>query len=253
MSNIIKSTRIRSQSILNLSDRVILQAKENDNQEQDKISIGIRETSLDLEAIKQKEKELKILEECLQNKLTLAQIEAENILFQATEKSQKIEEEALNLKEKIIAEAYDEQIAIQKRAEEEAKIIRNAALDEKKQILESVEDDVVEVVIRLLQHIISEEVKGDIEWLKLVVRRLLLQEEINGVVTLFVSPHTMELLEKEEEMFIENISKLAAIEVNDTLNDTTCVLATSQGNIEYDITEGLKNVIKELRILKDLT
>lgn len=248
MSNIIKSTRIRSQSILNLSDRIIVQSTGEDE------SFNQRsEPALDLEATKQKESELKALEASLQDRLISTNIEAENILSNASEKAQQIEEEARNQATKIIKEAYHKQEEIHNQAQEEAKIIREAALDEKKNMLEAVEGEVVEVMITLLQHIISEEVNGHIEWLKFVVRRLLLQEEISGEATLLVSPRTMELLEEEQEVFLASLSKLAAIEVADTLNDTTCVLTTKQGNIEYDITEGLKNVIKELRILKGLT
>lgn len=253
MSNIIKSTRVRSQSILNLSDRVIPRIEENYEQEEGKQSDTVRESGLDLVAIKQKEKELKVLEESLQRKLEEIHMEAENILLEANEKAQKIEEEANHQKDQIITEAYQKQEAIQQQAEEEAKSIREAALNEKKILLESTESEVVEVIITLLQHIISEEVTGHVEWLKLVVRRLLLQEEISEDVRLLVSPGTMALLEKDREVLLASLSKLTAIEVKDTLKDTTCVLVTNQGNIEYDITEGLKTVIKELRILKDLT
>ena len=231
---------------------MILNAKEANDQKQDKMCDEKKEMGLDLNALKQKEEELRLLEESLQNKLTLAHTEAEAILAQASKKSQEIEEEAYRLKEKIIQEAYDQQMIIHQQADEAVKEIRKSALDEKEQMLASVEDDVVEVMITLLQHIISEEMNGHIDWLRFVVKRLLRQEEIDDAVTLLVSPHTMEWLEKERESFIEAFSKLAAIEVKDTLNDTTCVLVTNQGNIEYDIAEGLNNVIKELRILKGL-
>ena len=152
-----------------------------------------------------------------------------------------------------MADAYHKQEEILKQAKEEAMTIRKAASDEKKSMLEAIESEVVEVIITLLQHIISEEVTGHAEWLKLVVRRLLLQEKISEETTLLVSSNTMAYLEKDKDELVANLSKLSAIEVSESLNDTTCVLVTNQGNIEYDINDGLRKVVSELRILKDLT
>lgn len=251
MSNIIKSTRIRSQSIIDLSDRVLPQTEKR--HAEDKKSDQSLEKVFDLETIKQRENELKELEISLQERLAETQMEVESMIAQALEKAQKIEEEAREKEAQMIEEAYHKQEEIKNEAEEAANTIKKLALEEKRMMLEATEGEVVEVIITLLKHIISQEVTGRVEWLKLVVRRLLLQEEINDTVTLLVSPHNMELLETEKKGFLESLSKLSAIEVSDLVNDTTCVLVTSQGNIEYNIAEGLEKVITELRTLRDLT
>lgn len=253
MSNIIKSGRIRSRSILDLSDRVIHQVESLYDEVEVKSEIELDEEGSDLKNISQKENELKALEGVLQEKLAEADHKVEKILSEAIEKAQIIEKDARDKETEMIANAYHKQEEILRQAEEEAMTIRKVALDEKKSMLEAVEGEVVEVIITLLQHIISEEVTGHVEWLKLVVRRLLLQEEISEETTLLVSSNTMALLEKDKEELLTSLSKLSAIEVNETLNDTTCILVTNQGNIEYDINEGLKKVVSELRILKDLT
>lgn len=255
MSNIIKSGRIRSQSILHLSDRVISQVESICEE----VEVGIKaeaalnDEASNLESISQKENELKALESLLQEKLKEADNKAKGILSEAIEKAKMIEKDAKDNEEKLIADTYRRQEEVLGQAEEEAKAIRKAALDEKQSMLGAVEGEVVEVIIKLLQHIISEEVTGHVEWLKLVVRRLLLQEEINEKVTLLVSSNIMAYLEDDKDQFISSLSKLATIEVNESLNDTTCVLVTNQGNIEYDINEGLRKVVSELRILEDLT
>lgn len=206
-----------------------------------------------LEMISQKEKELIALEGLLQDKMSEADSKIESMLAEAIEKAQSIENSARDKETNMLAETYHRQEEIIAKAEEEAEAIKKAALDEKREMLKAVEGKVVETIITLLQHIISEEIDGHVEWLKLVVRRILLQEEIDEDTTLLVSSNNRIRLEEEKNQFINSLSKLTTIEVSESLNDTTCVLVTSQGNIEYDINEGLRKVVSELRILKGLS
>lgn len=252
MSNIIKSGRIRSRSILDLSDRVIPQLESICNEVEIETENRLNNEASNLEIISQKENELKALEGLLQEKLIETDHEANRILSDATEKAQIIEKNARDKETEIIAGADHKQEEILRQAEEEAMAIKKSALDEKTSMLEAIEGEVVEVIITLLQHIISEEVTGHAEWLKLVVRRLLLQEKIGEETTLLVSSNTMAYLESDKDELVASLSKLSAIEVSESLNDTTCVLVTNQGNIEYDINDGLRKVVSELRILKDL-
>lgn len=255
MSNIIKSGRVRSRSVLDLSGRVVPQVEciREELEVEMEPQVLLNSEDSHIESISQKEDELKALESQIQERLAEADNKIEVMLTEAVEKAQAIKKQARDEETKVIADAYEKQERILKQAEEEAQNIRNAALAEKQSLLNAVEGEVVEVMITLLQHIISEETTGHIEWLKLVVRRLLLQEEISEEVTLLVSSNTMAHLQKEKEKFIASLSKLADIKVSESLNDTTCILVTSQGNIEYDISEGLRRVVSELRILKDLT
>lgn len=238
---------------MDLSDRVKHQVGgiyEEVESAADSLSIG---TLPDLEAIIQKENELTALESLLQEKLLEADNKIESMLTEAIEKAQSIENAARDKETNILAEAYRRQEEIIGRAEEEADTIKKTALDEKRDILKAVEGEVVETMITLLQHIISEEINGHVEWLRLVVRRILLQEEINEDTMLLISSNNMIHLEQEKDQFINSLSKLTTIEVSESLNDTTCILVTSQGNIEYDINEGLRKVVSELRILKGLS
>lgn len=253
MSSIIKSGRIRSRSILDLSDRVIPQLESICNEVEIETESRLNDEAFNLEIINQKENELKALEGLIKEKLVEADHKVDRIISDATEKAQIIEKNVRDKETEIMADAYHKQEEILKQAKEEAMTIRKAASDEKKSMLEAVESEVVEVIITLLQHIISEEVTGHAEWLKLVVRRLLLQEKISEETTLLVSSNTMAYLERDKDELVANLSKLSAIEVSESLNDTTCVLVTNQGNIEYDINDGLRKVVSELRILKDLT
>lgn len=253
MSSIIKSGRIRSRSILDLSERVIPELESVRNEVEIETERSVNDEAFNLEAISQKENELKVLEGLIKEKLAEADHKADRILSDATEKAQMIEKNIRDKEKEILADAYHKQEEILKQAKEEAMTIRKLASDEKKSMLEAIEGEVVEVIITLLQHIISEEVTGNVQWLKLVVRRLLLQEKINEETTLLVSANTMTYLEKDKDELVASLSKLSAIEVSESLNDTTCVLVTNQGNIEYDINDGLRKVVSELRILRDLT
>lgn len=225
--------------------------------EEAEVEVGTEVTSMgavpNLEMISQKEKELIALEGLLQDKMSETDSRIENMLAEAIKKAQSIENDARDKETNMLAETYHQQEEMIDKAKEEAQAIKKAALDEKREMLKAVEGEVVETIITLLQHIISEEIDGHVEWLKLVVRKILLQEEIDEDTTLLVSSNNMIRLEEEKNQFINSLSKLTTIEVSESLNDTTCVLVTSQGNIEYDINEGLRKVVSELRILKGLS
>lgn len=203
--------------------------------------------------LQEKQEEFARLDSVIQEKLLEAQREAERILAEAREKANQIKEEAVIEKSALLEEAYHQQEEVLSSAEDKVIQIKQVALEEKKAMLEAVEGDVVETIITLLQHIISEELTIGIDWLKMIVRKMLLQEDVGESVTLLISKQNMNDLNKEKEALIASLSKLASIEVSDTLNDTTCILVTRQGNIEYDINEGLNKMIAELRVLKGLS
>ncbi len=263
MSSIIKSASIRSQGIIDLSSRghkFPLESSNEPSDEQVVEEVEANEMRSVAHLLQEKQEEFARLNSVIQEKLLEATREAECILAKAIEEANQMKEEANQMKEEavieknaLLEEAYHQQEEVLRCAEDKVAQIKKEALEEKKAMLEAVEGDVVETIITLLQHIISEELTIGVDWLKMIVRRMLLQEDVGETVTLLISKENMNRLGKEKEALIASLSKLASIEASDTLNDTTCILVTKQGNIEYDINEGLNKMIAELRVLKGLS
>ena len=256
MSSIIKSASIRSQGIIDLSSRghkFPLEPSNEPSDEQVVEEVEANEMRSVAHLLQEKQEEFARLNSVIQEKLLEATREAECILAKAKEEANQMKEEAVIEKNALLEEAYHQQEEVLRCAEDKVTQIKKEALEEKKAMLEAVEGDVVETIITLLQHIISEELTIGVDWLKMIVRRMLLQEDVGETVTLLISKENMNRLGKEKEALIASLSKLASIEASDTLNDTTCILVTKQGNIEYDINEGLNKMIAELRVLKGLS
>lgn len=252
MSSIIKKGRIRSRSILDLSERVHTSELKNIKEEIVE-EVTVSRAHPITEWIEKKKEELDNIESIIEEKLENADSKVDRILTEAIEQAEQIKQQAKAQETMIIAEVHRKQEQILKNTENEIEYIKKMALEEKQKMLNAVEGEVVETIITLLQHIVSEELKQNVEWLKMIVRKMLLQEEINEPTTLLISKHNMESLKNEKEELIASLSKLTSIETSDGLNDTTCVLVTKQGNIEYDLNEGLTKVITELRVLKGLS
>lgn len=254
LSNIIKSGRIRSQSFLDLSQRQLSEMIARETYESDlSLNVNSKETDVTTELIHKRKEELSLLEEEIQRKREEANRKIEEILSEAYSKSDLLLNEAAEEKNKVLQEAHQRQAEIIQLAEDEANQIKSSAEKEKQALLESVEDEVVDTMITLLQHLISEELQHNVAWLKLVVRKMLLNDLTTESFKLLVSPHNMTLIEQNQTSFKEGISKVTNIECDETLNDTTCILETSQGKIEYDVSQGLEKMITEIRMLKGIS
>lgn len=197
-----------------------------------------------------KREELLIMEQEMQERIKAASKKHDEILAQAHEKANKIEQEAMLERERILSEAYEKEQSLLRQCEEEIKEKHQAALLEKEQLLQSVEGEVVETMIKLLQHIISEEFNSHSEWLLLVVKKMLSSEKIEGKAVLAVSSLQYKQLTQSDEVLSVTLSKLAEIKEDVELSDTTCKLITPEGCIEYDVQQGLEKVVSELRILQ---
>ena len=253
LSNIIKSARIRSQSFLDLSQRLASESLKDDGMHysEENQPISMDDETLDL--IHKRKEELDLIEKEIQQKFQDADKKVEEMLAEAALKQQNMEEEAKDKEAKMLAEAHEKQNEVIEHAKKEADGIIEAAHAEKKALLQSVEGEVVETLITILQHIISEELSENVEWLRLVVRKMLHKEQFVEAIKLVVSPNCLQLIEKDKEHFFEGIPKEIVIESSDALNDTSCILETNQGNIEYDVNNGLNKMISEIKLLKELS
>lgn len=251
LSNIIKSGRIRSQGYLDLSQR--LSAEMSDGYgEWDEVNDDVSSYVTD-DMMENRQKELSRIELEIQSKVNEAEGKIDKMLADAIARSQEIEKEAEIQKSAMLSEIYSQKEKILQDAQSEADTIRESAHFEKRQMLENVEEEVVETIIDILKHIVSEEIQTNVDWIKLVVKKMMLEEHSCESFRMFVSPHNFEKIEDNKDKFVADLKKLTDIVADEMLSDSTCILQTDQGNIEYDINNGLEKVITELRILKGIS
>ena len=255
LSSIIKGGRTRDQGIFDFSVRVpqkvvVEEIYEDVVPQEEDITTMHHITS---KIIEEKKAELEALEQQIASRIAEADQKVDEILSEAHAKAKAIEEEAKQQKEAILSAAYEKEKEVLASAEAELERIKNEGLQEKAEMLGQVEGEVVETMITLLSHIISDELTYHKDWLLLVVRKMLRRQDIEENATLLVSPKCYEALEVHKEKILQDIRKLSEIKSDESLNDSSCVLVTSQGNIEYDVRHGLEKVISELRILKSIS
>ncbi len=246
LSSIIKGERIRTQSIIDFSTRQIDVLAEEDyiNETIDQSSFDEKEQ---LESIQ--EKQLKEIQELIDAKLEEADNQVRQMLSEAIQKSQAIEEEAKQLKTHMLFEMTKEKEEVLEEARKQAELILANAHKEKEELIMSTEGELVETLITLLNHIISEEMNYQVDWVKYLVRKILSKEEILGKVKVIISPILYTRLSEKEIDAIKGIRKDLEIETRDNLNETTCMIEFNQGSIVYDISQGLERVINDTRIL----
>lgn len=252
LSNIIKSGRIRSQSLLDLSQRLNSQSLENGAMHQGEQNSQATDDET-VELIHKRKEKLEQLEKEIQKKLEDADKKVEEMVSEAVLKKQNMENEIKDKEARMLDEMQQKQAEIIQSANEEADKIVKAAHDKKEALLEAVEGEVVETMITILQHIISEELSENVEWLRLVVRKMLHKNQFAEAIKLVVSPNCLRRIEEDKEHFLEGIPEEIVIESSDSLNDTSCILETNQGNIEYDVNNGLNKMISEIKLLKALS
>lgn len=254
LSNIIKGGRIRSHSLLDFSQRPVLDMAQRGYKQTLNMDIEISNRDDETtELIHKRKEELSLLEEEIQKKREEAYDEVNAILSEAHQKSEVLLNSAKEQEEKILKEAHQKQAEIIQLAHDEAEQIKVSANKEKQALLESVEDEIVHTMITMLKHIISEELNANVAWLKLIVRKMITSDPTSDTFKLYVSPKNMQLINQEYACFMEGISKVTEIKSEETLNDTSCILETSQGNIEYDVSQGVEKMITEIRILKSIS
>lgn len=253
LSSIIKSGKIYHQGTINLTERRLVKEVKEVNQVNDG-SIYFLEREEKVEPKEQEsmqegwqQLEVATIEEIKQN-----QLKAETILKEAYEKASQLEKEAREMYTELMNKAACEKEQVLQNAQEQGDQIRQQAIEEKQQLLNSIEDDVAETLVILMQHLLSEEVNYNSKWLCYIIRRMLQQQPIDEEVILYISQENFEKLKTNSDKYVTALIKDSKVRVNEALNDTTCWLQTSQGNIEYDVQQGLEKMISEIRILKSL-
>ena len=256
LSSIIKSGRARDQGIMNLSDRQNgkrIEEVHNDMMAMEGHSHHDEQMHVTSSDIEEKKEELLRVQCEIDRMIAESKQQAEAIINSAYAKASEIETDSIAMKEQMLLEVAEKEKQLLEGAQTRASEITNAAFEEKMQMLGQVEGEVVETMITILQHIMSEEVTYNRDWLYYIVKRMLQKPDVEEGVALLISADLYESLENKYKEKLLTLRKLSDIKVDESLNDTTCKLVTSQGSIEYDVQQGLDKMISELRIMKSLS
>lgn len=270
MSSIIKGERIRNQSVINLSERfqalhIEYEKDEVDHASQDSISHAInQEIDTTIQEETQEELQINIQEEQINMLLAKANSEAEQIVEEARKQaeamiaaaqsqSRNIEIDMQTKYAKLLEEANAKTQVILEDATHEAEQIRVQAEVEKQELIKNTENDFTKVLKKLLSHIISEEVFNNTDWLICMVRKMLQECATKEPINIAVSQKVLEMLSETQKSQIKQLGDHITLEARTTLNDTSCLVETKQGNIHYDVIDGLERVISEIQILEKLS
>lgn len=246
LSSIIKGERIRTHSVIDFSTRQVEKSIQEKyiKETTEQINFQQEEQLIDF-----KEEKLKEVQKVVDEKLKEADFKVRQMLLEAVEKANTLQEEANQLKTQILFEIEEQKAVILEEAQQKAERIIAGAYEEKKEIIKNTEDELVETLIGLLNHIISEEMNYHSDWVKCLVRKMLNKEGISGRIKVIISPILYTRLSENELQAIEAISKDLIVETREQINETTCIIEFNQGSIVYDIAQGLERVIKDIRML----
>ena len=277
MSSIIKGERIRNQSVINLSERfkaihIEYEKAEIENEVLESVNSNHLANSLNempsafeqetsqevvsepLVDLQQKKDEI-LLEahQMAQQIVEEAKHHAEEILSGALAKAEELKEDTRAKQTQLLYETQAKAETILEEASKEAEEIKQQAYEEKEALIRSSEDELTEVLQKLLGHIISEELFENTQWLKCLVRKMLQECSTKEEIKIYVSSKVFEGLTESTKESIQALGDRVILEVKSTLSDTNCIVETKQGNIVYDVMEGMERVISEIKILEKLS
>ena len=260
MSSIIKGERIRNQSIINLSERFqALHIEYEKNEIEDEALVTASQLNTEIEdnlvEMSHLQKEEILLEAKKEADLILkeAHQKAEEILAQALQKAEEIKGEAQSQQTQLLAQIEEKTSAILEDAEKEAESIKLQATEEKRMLIDSTESEMVEVLQQLLTYLVGEEVYNNTQWLTCIVKRMLEECHTKEIIKICIAPTLFEHLTESQKNELQALGENIILEERSTLNETTCVVETTQGSISYDVKEGLERVISQIKTLEKLS
>ena len=246
LSSIIKNYRTLQGESISIGIEKIFHLKEANSQEEESLKAQD-------DYKKQVQDNYKKIEEEARNKaqkmLSEAEIQAKAILEEAYLQKENLlnrcHEEIQTLKQ----ESADKILLDQQASSEEVKHIFEQAYREKQTILEQAEPELVEVLQVLLHTIIDTKIVSGVEWLTLLVKRIIEKERINENIKVHVAPKLYEEYAKDFEADFEDLSVAIQLEPDVQLTETSCLVETQVGSIHYDVSKGLQKVLDEIKIL----
>lgn len=242
LSSVIKGGRVLTQTIINLEERSKRHQVVPETYE-DPIKEALNEHCIQIKN-EAKQEATKILE--------AAKTEAEEILNNAKIEHEKLQSDVFQLKEETLKGLEQERQNILEEAENKAQSIINDAYAEKQKLIDDAEPEMVQLITRLLGHIIGDAMFENSDWVEVLVKKMISQENISEDICVVTSPQTYEQLIASKENNFTYAKGTITFRQDETLNNSTCVVETSQGDIVYDVQTGLNAVLRELKILQTL-
>ena len=214
------------------------------------------------EPIKEYEEEIKINPEDEAEKIiTVAKNEASNIIEQALKQAQDESNDIITL-------ANAEAEVIEKKAQEngyktgikeaqseadnikqQAENIKNEAILWKKNQEESLEPQIVNLIINIIEKLINQTINPNI--IINLIKQGLNSSTIIGNIIIYVSQndHSYVLEHKDEILALTDGSVKVDIVKDLSLNDNDCIIETPFGNIDSSLNQQLENLIQDLRYI----
>lgn len=181
-----------------------------------------------------------------------ASLKANQIIQDALNKIKIQEEESEKYSKQIIEEARNRETAILEEAKSKAEMMIKEAEKRKKSCIAEAEKDMVQMIVKIVGHVISQELVDNTDWVGLLVKRMIDTENISDNVEVFVPRKVYTQLTSEDIKNFSNDKVTVTIKEDETLDDAKIVLVTQQGNIEYDVQAGLKKVIHDIKVLQSI-
>lgn len=202
--------------------------------------------------IERKKEELENLNFRIKEQETYAQ----SIVAEALELAENMKQEIKNSEHRMVIDRQKfevEQETLRKELLDEIEVLKQEALEqaerEKQALLKEVEPEVARIIKDLVGYLVSEEIYTSTEWIKSFVRKTMFNENLEQNIKLIVSPHNLRSLNQEG---IEDLSQFrynVDIVQDNRLADDVCFIETNKGTIEYNITKGLEQILKEIDML----
>lgn len=240
LSSIIKQGRILQETTI----RVGLHTEEPT-----RVQSGVEEM-----LVAEKEQINLLIQEAHENansKIEEAKVQAKEILKQALDENEMIKTQLEEtIKQSQIA-CQDECGRLIEVAKGEAMSIVEQAQIERAQLLESAEPEMVEIIEQLLTRIIGDQITST-KWIEVLVKKMILKEDLTGDITIYVASSYTDEECSAIETKIKQIHTTVNVKEKEDLKQTTCIVETALGSIQYDVADGLEQVLREIHTLKTL-
>ena len=136
---------------------------------------------------------------------------------------------------------------------EEANEIKRDYLNEKERVLNSIEEDVIKLVVDITKKILNQKIEEDDEAIIDLVFKGLATLNSKEDIRIRVSKEDFDKVEESKERILSKVSLIEnlKVDVDSTLKKGDCIIESAKGNVDVSIDTQMKNVEEELNDLLD--
>ncbi|WP_425449193.1 FliH/SctL family protein [Dethiothermospora halolimnae] len=249
MSNIIKSSYIVEKDDVYIPKIDIKVKKDTVDETQESLEKARKEKVRILEATeREKEKIINDAKSEAEFIIENAKREAEEILNTAKENSDSIEADS---REKGYVSGYNEGKEKSDELIKEANDIKKNYLLEKEKVLNSIEDDVIELVKTICNEIIENIVKDDDSAIIALVKKGLDSLDSRDTAVIRISKDDYEVVNfsKDRLLSMANMIEDIEIKLDNTLKTGDCIIETKNGSVDVSIKSQLEKIEETLNTI----